>query len=202
MLRWAYANAIFPMADPLSGQIEWFSPDPRGIIPLDAFHVPKNLAREVRRQRFDIRADTAFKRVMRACATPRSSDNLSWIDHRIIDAYVQLHHEGNAHSIEAWLDDRLVGGLYGVHLGGAFFGESMFTRPDLGGTNASKICLVHLVHWLRARGFTLLDTQFWNEHLDQFGCIEISREAYLERLEQAMHQPAVWGTFEAIGLQG
>lgn len=196
MLMWTYARGIFPMADPRRGEIGWFSPDPRGIIPLEAFHVPKNLAREVRKGGFDIRADTAFEEVMRACAAPRHDDNLSWINDRLIVAYVDLHRRGHAHSVEAWRDGQLVGGLYGVSLGAAFFGESMFSRPRRGGTNASKVCLVHLVRWLRHRRFTLLDTQYWNPHLDQFGCVEIPAGRYLSMLQSAVRAPVSWGCFE------
>lgn len=192
MLLWAYGHAVFPMAHPDTQRIEWYSPDPRGIIPLDQFHTPKNLARDVRKQRFQIRSDTAFEQVMRGCATDRDALNRSWINDTILKAYCDLHRHGFAHSVEAWLDDQLVGGLYGVQIGGAFFGESMFSRPDLGGTNSSKICLVHLVSRLSHRGFTLLDTQFWNEHLDQFGCIEISADEYLKRLDEAIRLPVHW----------
>jgi leucyl/phenylalanyl-tRNA--protein transferase len=196
MLLWAYCRGIFPMADPDRGEIGWYSPDPRGILPLDAFHVPRTLARAVRRARFEIRCDSAFERVMRACAAPRRDEHLSWIDERLIRAYVGLHERGGAHSIEAWREGQLVGGLYGVQLNAAFFGESMFIRPGEGGTDASKICLVHLVAHLRRRGFGLLDTQFTNEHLEQFGCIEIPREAYMDRLEAALMRPLEWGAFE------
>lgn len=193
MLAWAYSLGIFPMADEPTGDIEWFRPDPRGVIPLDTFHVPKNLARAVRQQPFEIRTDTAFDAVMRACAdVPRDHEDGTWIDDRLIRAYVELHDQGRAHSVEAWLDGQLVGGLYGVHLGAAFMGESMFTRPGLGGTNASKICLVHLVERLNANGFQLLDTQFWNPHLDQFGCEEIPLAEYLARLESALNVEARW----------
>lgn len=187
------------MGDPDTGQIEWFSPDPRGIIPIAAgeFHLPKNVAREVRNGRFEIRFDTAFEDVIRGCAHDRSEFNRSWITEPIIEAYSELHRSGFAHSVEAWREDRLVGGLYGVHLGGAFFGESMFSRADLGGSNSSKVCLVHLVERLRERGFVLLDTQFWNEHLDQFGCIEIPAEEYLRRLAKAVRMPVNWSDVEA-----
>ena len=171
----AYRRGWFPMADPVTGWIEWYSPDPRAVFPLEAFHVPKNVQRDVRRGRFEFRSDTAFEAVMRECSVPRSDDNGCWIDQRMIEAYVELHENGHAHSVEAWLDGRLVGGLYGVQIGGAFFGESMFSRPARGGTNSSKVCLVHLVRWLRYRGFALLDTQFRTEHLEQFGCTEIRR---------------------------
>jgi leucyl/phenylalanyl-tRNA--protein transferase len=197
LLLWAYGHGVFPMGDPDTGRIDWFSPDPRGIIPLNQFHVPKNLAREVRKGRFDVRFDTAFEQVMRGCAIDRNHLNRSWIDETIIHAYCQLHRHGFAHSVEAWLADELVGGLYGVHIGGAFFGESMFNRSDLGGTNSSKICLVHLVARLRHRGFILLDTQFWNEHLDQFGCLEISADQYLRQLTNAIRVKITWGGTEA-----
>ncbi len=195
LLRWAYRQGWFPMANPEAGAIEWFNPDPRAIIPLDAFHVPATLSREVRKGRFEIRCDTVFEGVMRACAAPRAPDDLTWIDGAMIEAYVRLHEQGSAHCLEAWLGDQLVGGLYGVHVGGAFFGESMFSRPDLGGTNASKVCLVHLVGWMRHRGFTLLDTQFGTEHLEQFGCIEIDRRQYLVRLADAVQRDVAWGDF-------
>jgi leucyl/phenylalanyl-tRNA---protein transferase len=199
LLLACYARGIFPMADPHTGVVEYFSPHPRAIIPLDegAFHVPKNLAREVRRGRFEIRSDTAFQLVMRLCATPRSEDNLSWMNQRLLPAYTALFERGHAHSIEAWRGETLLGGLYGVHIGGFFAGESMFSRPELGGSNASKVCLVHLVRWLRARGFTLLDTQFTTEHLAQFGCVEIPRRTYLVRLREAIELPVTWGRFAA-----
>ena len=193
LLLWAYRRGIFPMADPDSGRIDWYSPDPRGIVPLDRFRVPRNLAREVRKSRFDIRTDTCFEEVMRRCAAPRPQEGSTWIDERLVAAYLELHRMGCAHSVEAWLGDEMVGGLYGVHIGGAFFGESMFVRPDEGGTNASKICLVHLVERLRRQGFTLLDTQFWNEHLEQFGCEEIDRAEYLRRLAAAVDLDVSWG---------
>jgi leucyl/phenylalanyl-tRNA--protein transferase len=196
LLVWAYCRGVFPMADPDSGQMMWVDPDPRGVIPLDAFRVPASLARVVRRQPFMITADRAFEAVMKGCAEPRpDEDNQTWIDDRLLTAYTDLHHRGGAHSIEAWHRGQLVGGLYGVQIGGAFFGESMFIRPDLGGTNASKVCLVHLVNHLRTRGFLLLDTQFWNPHLDQFGCVEIPRADYLAQLGPAITASATWGAF-------
>lgn len=179
----AYAQGIFPMAlgsDDAHGEIGWFSPDPRGIIPLDTFSVPKRLARVVRQGRFDLRIDTAFEAVMRGCAAHR--DDGTWISDEILESYVALHQRGLAHSVEAWRGGALVGGLYGVHLGGAFFGESMFHRE----TDASKVALVALVERLNARGFTLLDTQWTTSHLEQFGAIEIPRDDYLARLTAAM----------------
>ena len=188
----AYRRGVFPMVDPRTGRVEWFSPDPRAIIPLHRFHVPKSLARRVRSGRFEITSDTDFEAVMRACATPGPGRESTWIDERLVEAYVGLHLRGSAHSVEAWLGDRLVGGLYGVHIGGAFCGESMFSRPEEGGTDASRVCLVHLVGWLREAGFTLLDTQFWTPHLERFGCLEISRRRYLELLGRALAVRASW----------
>ena len=190
-------QGIFPMGSPDGDHVDWYSPDPRGILPLETFHVPKNLARLVRQGRFVVRCDAAFEQVMRQCAIPRGQHDQAWISEPLINAYVGLHEAGQAHSIEAWLGDRLVGGLYGVHIGGAFFGESMFSRPAEGGTNASKVCLVHLVRWLRRRGSLLLDTQFTNEHLSQFGCIEIPRHDYMRRLHAAIAQPVTWGRFDS-----
>ena len=198
LLLWAYQHGWFPMADPDAGQIEWFNPDPRAIIPLETFHLPQTLAREVRKGRFEIRCDFGFEDVIRACSARRAPEDLTWIDEAIIEAYVLLHQQGNAHSIEAWLGDQLVGGLYGVHLGGAFFGESMFSLYERGGSNASKVCLVHLVGWLRYRGFALLDTQFHTEHLGQFGCVEIDRRQYLARLTEAVQCDATWGDFRVL----
>lgn len=197
----AYRRGWFPMADPLTGAIEWFNPDPRAIFPLappEAFHIPASLARLVRSDCLEIRCDTAFEAVMRACAVPRDTEDLTWIDQRMVDAYTALHAAGHAHSIEAWIDDRLVGGLYGVHIGAGFMGESMFCRPADGGSNASKVCLVHLVRWLRHRGFLLLDTQFSTDHLSQFGCIEIPRDDYFPLLAKAVARDVTWGDFSPI----
>ncbi len=197
----AYRRGWFPMADPLTGAIEWFNPDPRAVFllaPRDAFHVPDSLARVVRSGRLEIRCDTVFEAVMRACAAPRDPDDLTWIDQRMVDAYTALHAAGHAHSVEAWIDDRLVGGLYGVHIGGAFMGESMFCHPADGGSDASKVCLVQLVRWLQHRGFLLLDTQFRTDHLVQFGCIETSRHDYLALLARAVDRDTGWGEFSPI----
>lgn len=162
------------------GEIGWFSPDPRGIIPLDTFSIPKRLARVIRQGRFDVRFDTAFEGVMRACAADREEG--TWISEEIIESYVALHARGLAHSVECWRDGKLVGGLYGVHLGSAFFGESMFHTE----TDASKVALAGLVGRLRERGFTLLDTQWITPHLEQFGAIEIPKQEYLARLAAAL----------------
>lgn len=189
----AYANGAFPMADPDTGLIEYYQCDPRCVIPLDErFHVPKSLGRVVRSERFEIRTDTSFERVMRECATDRDEENRSWISDGIIAAYTKLHELGFAHSVEAWRDNELVGGLYGVSLGKAFFGESMFSRPTLGGRDASKVCLVALVGILRKRGFVLLDSQYANDHVLQFGAIEIPAGEYMAILEPAVCEPAAW----------
>ncbi len=178
----AYAQGIFPMSlgEDAAAQIGWFSPDPRGIIPLDTFAIPRRLARVVRQQRFEVRFDTAFEAVMRACAADREEG--TWISDEIVESYVALFARGLAHSVEAWRGGTLVGGLYGVHLGSAFFGESMFHHE----TDASKVALAALVGRLRARGFTLLDTQWITPHLAQFGAIEIPKSEYLARLAAAL----------------
>jgi leucyl/phenylalanyl-tRNA--protein transferase len=165
-------------------EISWYSPDPRGIIPLDAFHVPGRLARVVRRGGFRVEIDTAFEQVIRACAEAERdpSQGGTWITEEIIESYCALHDLGHAHSVETWSEGSLAGGLYGVVLGGAFFGESMFHRV----TDASKVALVALVERLRSRGFTLLDTQWVTEHLRQFGAREISRREYMERLSESL----------------
>lgn len=175
-----YRLGVFPMAME-DNSIAWFSPDPRAIIPLENFHVPHTLRREWRRKVFDIRIDGRFGEVIRACAKRKDT----WINDKIIESYERLHELGYAHSVEAWNKDRLAGGLYGVAIGGAFFGESMFHRV----TNASKIALVALVEHLRARKFALLDTQWLTPHLVQFGAIEISRKQYLRRLREAVELP-------------
>ncbi len=175
----AYANGVFPMA--VEGEIEWFSPDPRAIIPLDEFHASKTLMQTYRQGRFEIRLNTAFEAVMRACADRLEG---TWISEEIIAAYVRLHELGLAHSVEAWREGELAGGLYGVALGGAFFGESMFSRQR----DASKIALVALVERLQARSFSLLDVQFLTSHLERFGAVEIPRDEYLDRLEEAAQQ--------------
>jgi len=188
----AYARGIFPMAEPRTGKISYYSPDPRAIFPLDAFHVPKSVARVARSGVFELRSDTAFAEVIARCAEPRPGRRETWLSPRLITAYLDLHRRGFAHSVEAWRDGRLVGGLYGVHVGAAFFGESMFSRPEQGGRDSSKVCLVALVEWLRKGGFRLLDTQFSTPHLARFGCVEIARDEYLELLENALVGRGVW----------
>lgn len=181
----AYASGWFPMAVSGAG-IRWFSPDPRGIIPLDSFHVSRRLARVIRRGEFEIAMNRDFPAVIRACAEAERTDDEpgTWIDAEIIESYIALHDAGYAHSVEVWRDGALAGGLYGVAIGGAFFGESMFHRV----TDASKVALAALVEHLRARGFTLLDTQWTTEHLEQFGAIEIPRRRYLELLSDALQR--------------
>jgi leucyl/phenylalanyl-tRNA--protein transferase len=162
------------------GTIEWFSPDPRGILPLEAFHASRRLQRVVRAGRFGVTVDRAFRRVMEACADLR--DEGTWITGEILESYTALHQAGYAHSVEVWEGEALSGGLYGVSLGGAFFGESMFHRAS----DASKVAVAALVERLRARGFTLLDTQWLTPFLDSLGGVEISRDQYLERLGPAL----------------
>ena len=181
LLLSAYAQGVFPMAHD-DGRIYWYDPDPRAILPLDALHVPRRLKQKINRNPYEIRFDTDFRGVMLACAELSSKRQSTWIDENILKSYTLLHRLGYAHSVEAWLDGQLVGGLYGVSLKGLFAGESMFHRA----TDASKICLVHLVSRLRERGFQLLDVQFQTAHLSKFGVLEIAREAYKERLELAL----------------
>ncbi len=182
----AYMQGAFPMAHPEEGgRIYWYAPDPRAIIPLEDFHIPRRLAQTVRQEPFDIRIDADVAAVIDACAAPRQNQSQTWISTGIRDAYLDLHDQGFVHTVEAWLDDRLVGGLYGVAIGGLFAGESMFFRE----TDASKVCLVHLVRRLRQRGYALLDIQFINDHLRQFGAIEIPRKEYERRLAQALTRP-------------
>src|SRR5258708_27656913 len=176
----AYASGWFPMAA-APGDIRWYSPDPRGIIPLDTFHVPRRLARSLRRHRFEIRVNTSFRAVIEACAARDNSDG-DWIDEEIIESHCGLHDRGFAHSVETWQNGELIGGLYGVALQGAFFGESMFHRVD----DASKAALAALVDRLRARGYALLDTQWVTDHLAQFGAVEIPRRRYLRVLDAAL----------------
>lgn len=185
LLLRAYATGIFPMAESAeSPELYWFDPDTRGILPLEGFHVPRRLARTVRSGPFQVRCDTAFAAVIKACGAPTPERPKTWINQPIMRLYGHLHDMGFAHSVETWRDGALVGGLYGVSLGGAFFGESMFSRE----TDASKVALVHLVARLKAAGYSLLDTQFVTGHLSRFGAIEIPRAAYRRRLVEALTQ--------------
>lgn len=186
MLR-AYRIGLFPMAESREARtLYWLDPEMRGVMPLDAFHVPRRLARTLRRKPYEVTANMAFEAVIDACAAPRPGSADSWINADIRRLFVALHRQGHAHSVEAWRGDELVGGLYGVALGGAFFGESMFSRAD----DASKIALVHLVARLRLGGFTLLDAQFQTEHLAQFGTREIPRAEYKRLLAEAVEVEA------------
>ncbi|MBC7772927.1 MAG: leucyl/phenylalanyl-tRNA--protein transferase [Pyrinomonadaceae bacterium] len=261
----AYRAGIFPMADPDTGVIDWYSPDPRSLMPISiypdhqgrCFHVSRSLARRLRSGHLVLTTDAAFTSVIRSCAEPREERPDSWIDERIIHAFTLLHHAGHAHSIEAWLpagplsvaaaapsrpaqaygrrrsdmhrrwtrsqhDSRsvtpvlshdglhvLVGGIYGVSIGSAFFAESMFCRPELGhrpgadgqagnspGTDASKVCLFHLVSHLHARGYTVMDVQLRNSHTDQFGVYTVTRDTYLEMLAASCDRPTSWLPFD------
>jgi leucyl/phenylalanyl-tRNA--protein transferase len=178
VLLQGYRLGVFPMAME-DGEIGWFSPDPRAILPLDGFHVPHTLERIVRKKSFEIRFNTAFPEVMQECAQRPET----WINGEIVESYTRLHQLGHAHSVEAWQNDKLAGGLYGVAIGGAFFGESMFHHVR----DASKIALLALMERLRERRFTLLDTQWLTPHLKKFGAIEISRARYLHLLNTAVN---------------
>ncbi len=179
LLLSAYCQGVFPMADH-EGVIHWYDPNPRTIIPLDTFHVPRRLGRTLRNGPYEMRVDTAFREVIAACADPNREGG--WISDKIMAAYVQMHDLGFAHSVETWLEGRLVGGLYGVAVNGLFAGESMFSHER----DASKVALVHLVERLRRGRFTLLDTQFSTEHLAQFGILEVPRSKYKKLLAGAL----------------
>ena len=178
----AYRHGIFPMADERSGEVLWFRPDPRAIVPLDGFHTSRSLARTLRRGLFEICVDTDCEGVMRACADRPEG---TWISERFVEVYGALHRVGKAHSVEAWREGRLVGGVYGLALGGAFMAESMFHRE----TDASKVALAALVMRLRELGFILLDVQYVTPHLESLGAVEITRREYERRLEQALGLP-------------
>jgi leucyl/phenylalanyl-tRNA---protein transferase len=180
VLLQGYRLGVFPMAMD-DGEIEWFSPDPRAILPLDKFHTPHTLERVVRKKSFEIRINVSFAEVMEQCAQRPET----WINDEIVESYSRLHRLGHAHSVEAWQNGVLAGGLYGVAIGGAFFGESMFHHVR----DASKIALLALVEHLRERRFTLLDTQWLTPHLQKFGAIEIPRAEYLHRLSSAVNLP-------------
>lgn len=190
----AYAVGIFPMSEGADDPgLFWVEPKERGIIPLDAFHVSRKLRALVRRDHFEVRVDTAFDQVIAACAGGGQDRPDTWINGRIRALFGDLHAAGHAHSVECWREGRLVGGLYGLAINAAFFGESMFHRE----TDASKVALVHLAGRLRAGGFRLLDAQFQTAHLAQFGTVEVSRDAYRSLLDKAMNSPADWHVFPA-----
>jgi leucyl/phenylalanyl-tRNA--protein transferase len=183
LLLKAYAAGVFPMAQSRDDRhVFWVDPKMRGVLPLDRFHIPRSLIKLMRKSPFEIRVDTAFDQVIVKCAEAWKTRRDTWINSEIVKAYTQLHRMGFVHSIEVWLNGKLVGGLYGVAIGGAFFGESMFSRA----TDASKVALVYLVERLKAGGFKLLDTQFVTDHLRRFGAVEIPARRYLEMLEEAL----------------
>jgi leucyl/phenylalanyl-tRNA--protein transferase len=189
LLLKAYASGVFPMAESATDpEVFWVRPETRGIIPLDGFHAPKSLRKTIRKGLFDIRVDFDFEATIDACAEPRQERQSTWINAPIREAYIQLHRMNHCHSVEAWREDRLVGGLYGVSLGRVFFGESMFSKE----TDASKACLVHLVDRLKARGFALLDTQFTTEHLKRFGAVDVPRGKYEKMLTAALKGESVF----------
>lgn len=177
----AYAQGIFPMAED-DGTIGWYDPDPRTIIPLESFHVSRSLKRRLRKGDFEVSLDRDFRRVMVECAAPGPGREETWISDELIDLYMALHEKDWAHSVEVWLEEQLVGGVYGVALGKLFAGESMFSRV----TDASKIALYYLVENLKHQGYTLFDVQFTTDHLKSLGAIEISRAEYQQRLKQAL----------------
>ncbi|WP_412062558.1 leucyl/phenylalanyl-tRNA--protein transferase [Rubrivirga sp. IMCC45206] len=187
LLLAAYHQGIFPMADP-DGEIGWYAPDPRAVLPLGAFHVPKTLAKTVRQGRFEVAVDRDFEATVRACAAPAPGREDTWISDEVVEAYVALHRAGFAHSVECWREGRFAGGLYGVALRGAFFGESMVSRER----DASKVALVALVERLRAGGFELLDTQMSTPHLARFGVVEIPRGVFERRLALALRAQGDW----------
>ena len=196
-----YLRGAFPMCEPESGRVEWFTCDPRALVPLDErFRVAQSLSRVVRSGRFQVRVDTAFEQVMANCASDRGPETRKWIGPEITEVYCELHRLGFAHSVEAWRDGKLVGGLYGVALKGAFFGESMFSVRGTG-TDASKVCLVHLVDRLRRGGFLVCDSQYANDHMARFGVYEVSAKEYLSLLEDAVETDARWDV-EGDPLQG
>jgi len=183
----AYAFGVFPMAEGRNHpEVYWVDPKERGILPLDRFHLPRRLRRTVRQRRFEIRCDTDFEGVVRACAEPAPDRPDTWINPEILRLNARLFSMGYAHTVECWREGRLVGGLYGIAIGGCFFGESMFSRER----DASKVALVHLVVRLRLGGFVLLDTQFITRHLERFGAVEIPRAEYRQRLARAIAVPA------------
>jgi leucyl/phenylalanyl-tRNA--protein transferase len=179
-----YRKGIFPMGYADAPVYSWHLPERRGILPLEAFHISRSLARTLKQGRFTVTFDQAFTDVMRACARVDAEEG-TWITERFVEVYGQLHQEGHAHSVEVWVDGALAGGTYGIHLGGAFFAESKFHRVR----DMSKVALASLVEHLRQRGFSLLDVQYWTPHLDQFGVIEVDRNEYYWRLREALRQP-------------
>jgi leucyl/phenylalanyl-tRNA--protein transferase len=207
LLLRAYAHGLFPMAEDRSDpELFWVDPEMRGILPLDDFHLPRRLARTVRQGKFAVAIDRDFAAVIAACAEPSPTRRGgTWINNQIVSLYSELHRQGHTHSVECYLEGKLVGGLYGVSLAGTFFGESMFSQA----TDASKVALVHLVARLRAGGYHLLDTQFLTGHLAQFGAIEIPRRRYRALLAEALtieadfrRAPAGWAPTDVLAALG
>jgi len=185
----AYAVGLFPMAEHRDDPtLYWIDPEKRGVLPLDDFHIPRRLRRTVRRNEFEVRCNTAFTDVIRACAAPAEGRDESWINDEIVSLYTTLNEMGRAHSVETWQDGKLVGGLYGVALGAAFFGESMFSTVR----DASKVALVHLVARMKKGDFKLLDTQFVTDHLAQFGVVEMPRSGFRQLLASALDRSAAF----------
>lgn len=194
-----YLAGHFPMWDPESGDIYLYQPEVRGVIDLAVFHVPRRLRDRMRSTPFRLSSDEAFEEVFDQCHVERPDG--TWMNPEMRRAYLELFERGFAHSIEAWKDDVLVGGLYGVHIGAAFMGESMFSRPTLGGTDASKICLVETVRRLKERNFDLFDIQYPNPHLKQFNYVEVAAETFAQQLARAFERPREWDA-GSQGLQG
>lgn len=195
MLLSAYCQGMFPMADSRSGEVQWYSPDPRAIQPfvegdpLGSFHLRRSLAKQVRKHSFEITMDRCFAQVIHQCATvPRPGNEGTWISPSLEALYYELHQSGFAHSIEAWHEGELAGGIYGVTVGGALFGESMFSLMPY----ASQVCYAWLIDHLRERGYTLFDVQFVNTHTEQFGVVEVTREQYLKMLGEAIESEVTW----------
>lgn len=189
LLLRAYASGVFPMSeDAEDPEVFWVRPEKRGIIPLDDFHIPRSLRKTIRQNKFEVKIDSDFVSVIDRCASGTGDRSRTWINKPIRDAYIKLFHLGHCHTVEAWRDGQLVGGLYGVTLGRAFFGESMFSRER----DASKVCLAYLVSHLKRQGFVLLDTQFTTPHLERYGAVEIERKDYEKLLENALKSSAVF----------
>jgi leucyl/phenylalanyl-tRNA--protein transferase len=189
LLLRAYRVGLFPMAEARDDhRLYWLDPEQRGVLPLTGFHLPRRLRRTVLSGRYRVTTDLAFATVVAACASPAPQRNETWINPVIEQLFTELHEAGHAHSVECWEGEEMVGGLYGLAIGGAFFGESMFSRAR----DASKVALVHLVARLRMGGFTLLDTQFVTQHLAQFGAADVPRELYRGWLAEAVEVSAVW----------
>ena len=196
----AYREGAFPMGE--GDRVGLYRPDPRAILPVEQLRLPRSLRAVLRAGRFQIRSDTAIEAVLRACAEPGPGREETWLTPPLLEAYLALGREGHVHTVEAWLEPEeeprsLVGGLYGVAIGGLFAGESMFSRPAEGGTDASKVCLAHLQGHLRRQGFALHDVQFLTPHLVRFGAVEIPGDRYLALLEEAVALEASWGEFDA-----